>query len=179
MASAIPIPIRREIVSRHQQGETLRSIAKELDYSYWGVRKIWRAYRDQGEPGLAISYAHSGRSGVRSERLIYRAAVWLKRHHPGWGAGVIRVMLQERYPLKQLPHQRTIERWLRAQQLSVPPTVHPQPQRERAQVVHQTWQLDATSHQRLADGTPASWLSLVDEHSGALLESRAFPPVHL
>lgn len=179
MASAIPVPIRREIVARHQQGETLHEIAEALGFSFWGVRKIWRAYRDHAAAGLTIGYPRSGRSGVRSERLVYRAAVWLKRHHPGWGAGLIRVMLQERYPNKRLPHKRTFERWFRAQQLSIPPTVHPQPERIRAQCVHQTWQLDATSHQQLADGTPASWLSLVDEHSGALLESRAFPPVHL
>jgi|GEM_PF-4788900 len=31
----------------------------------------------------------------------------------------------------------------------------------------------------LADGTPVSWLSLIDEHRGTVLESRAFSPIRL
>lgn len=171
--------MRREIVQRHQQGEALCHIAEALQLSIWGVRKIWRQYRDWGEEGLAIRYPNSGPRGPRSTRLIYRAALWLKRRHPRWGAGLIRIILQERYPSQRLPHQRTLQRWFRQQQLSVPPTKHPPVERHRAEYVHQSWQLDATSHQRLADGTPASWITLIDEHSGALLEIRAFPPVCL
>ncbi|MBD2030946.1 hypothetical protein H6F55_13205 [Phormidium sp. FACHB-322] len=179
MTSVIPVPLRREIVRRHEAGETLSGIAQQLKLSVWGVRKIWRQYRDKGEAGLAIRYQYSGRSGPRGERLIYRAAVWLKRRHPRWGAGLIRVLLAERYPQAVIPHQRTLQRWFRQQRLSVPPMRHPPVERHRAERVHEVWQLDVTSHQRLADGTPVSWLSLIDEHSGAVLESRAFPPIRL
>lgn len=179
MTTVIPVPLRREIVTRHQAGEPLSKIAQQLNLSVWGVRKIWRQYRDNGEAGLAIRYGQSGRSGLRGERLIYRAAVWLKRRHPGWGAGLIRVLLAERYPQAVIPHQRTLQRWFRQQQLSVPPMRRPPVERHRAERVHDVWQLDATSHQRLADGTPVSWISLVDEHSGAVLESRAFSPIRL
>jgi len=178
MTRVIPVPIRREIVERHQQGETLNEIAQALQLSYWGVRKIWRQYRKEPTGGLSIGYGNSGRHGQRYSRKIYRCAMWLKRRHPSWGASFIRVILNERYGNESLPHPRTLQRWFRAQHLSVPRTHHPVTERVRAQVVHQIWQLDATSHQRLADGTPASWISLVDEHSGALLSSRAFPPVH-
>lgn len=175
----IPVPMRREIVERHQRGEPLSKIAAALQLSFWGVRQIWRQYRASGDAGLTIHYDQSGCRGPRSERLIYRAAVWLKRRHPGWGAGLIWVLLRERYPTVPLPHRRTLQRWFRQQQLSVPRMAHPPVERHRAASVHQTWQLDATSHQRLADGTPASWISVIDEYSGALLESRAFPPVRL
>jgi len=179
MTNVIPVPLRRDIVTRHQAGEPFSEIAQQLRLSVWGVRKIWRQYRDQGEAGLAIRYRQSGRSGPRAERKIYRAAVWLKRRHRGWGAGLIRVLLAERYPQAVIPHQRTLQRWFRHQHLSVPPMRCPPVERHRAERVHDVWQLDATSHQRLADGTPVSWISLIDEHSGALLESHPFPPIRL
>jgi len=178
MASAIPVPVRREIIERHQRGETLSQIAHALSLSYWGVRQIWRQYREAGEAGLALHVQRSGRRGPRCSRLIYRAALWLKRHHRGWGAGLIRVLLNERYPNQVLPHRRTLQRWFASHQLTQVPPQHPPVPREWAQQVHQVWQLDATSHIRLADGSPASWLSLIDEYSGALLMSEAFPPVH-
>lgn len=178
MTRVIPVPIRREIVTRHQQGEPLKAIAQSLQLSYWGVRKIWRQHRREPTHGLSIGYANSGRRGHRCSHKLYRCAIWLKRRHPSWGASFILVILKERYESESLPHPRTLQRWFQAQHLSIPKTHHPVTERVRAQSVHQTWQLDATSHQRLADGTPASWISLVDEHSGALLESRAFPPVH-
>lgn len=179
MTRVIPVPVRREIIERHRQGETLSEIAQCLSLSYWGVRQIWRVYRDQGESGLAIRYTDSGCRGVRGDRLIYRGALWLKRRHPKWGGGFIRVVLQQRYPDRRVPHARTLQRWFAQHQLQ---PLRPQHRREtcpRAHQVHQTWQLDATSHLRLQDGAPVSWLSLSDEYSGGLLQSIAFPPIRL
>ena len=179
MAKAIAVPIRHEIIERHQQGETLAAIAGSLSLSYWGVRQIWRRYRDRGEAGLALRGEGRLRRGFGCERLIYRSALWLKRHHRGWGAGLIRVVLRQRYQALWVPHERTLQRWFRQQHLNPLREQHPPVTRERAQQVHQVWQLDATSHQQLADGTPASWISLIDEHSGALLQSEVFPPLRL
>lgn len=179
MAHAIPVPIRREIIERHQRGETLAEIADTLTLSFWGVRQIWRHYRKLGEAGLALHPERSIRRGPRCERVIYRSALWLKRHHRGWGAGLIRVLLQQRYPDVPVPHARTLQRWFRMHQLNPVRAQRAPVERERATHVHQVWQLDATSHVRLADGSPASWISLIDEYSGALLQSEAFPPLHL
>ncbi|MGJ3245206.1 MAG: hypothetical protein ACFE0I_04220 [Elainellaceae cyanobacterium] len=179
MAHAIPVPIRREIIERHQQGETIAAIADGLSLSFWGVRQIWRHYRKYGEAGLALHRERSVRYGPRCARVIYRSALWLKRRHRSWGAGLIRVLLQQRYPDSPLPHPRTFQRWFRAHQLNPVRAQRPSVVRERATHVHQVWQLDAASHVRLADGSPASWISLIDEYSGALLQSEAFPPLHL
>ena len=179
MTQVIPVPVRQEIVERHHRGETLTEIAQALSLSFWGVRRIWRQYQAAGADALALHYDQSGQRGYRYERLIYRAAIWLKRHHPKWGAGFIRVILQQRYPTHKLPHPRTLQRWFRQHQLNPQRVQRPAVIRERAARVHQIWQLDATSHLYLADGTPASWIALIDEYSGALLQSRAFPPLHL
>ncbi len=64
MTSVIPVPLRREIVTRHQAGETLSGIAQQLRLSVWGVRKIWRQYRDKGEAGLASAIGRVGAAGL-------------------------------------------------------------------------------------------------------------------
>ena len=179
MSSVIPVPVRRFIVEQHLKGESLKSIADELCLSVSGVRKIWRRYRNDGDAGLRIGYGHSGRRGVRGDRRIYRCAVWLKRRHPKWGAVLIHLKLQERYPQRHLPHPRIFQRWFRQLQLNYRETRKPPVESARAKAVHEVWQLDATSHQRLADGTPASWIALVDEYSGGMLQSVVFPPVRL
>ena len=179
MSSVIPVPVRRFIVERHLKGESLRSIANELCLSVSGVRKIWRRYRDHGDAGLIIGYGQSGRRGLRSDRLIYRCAVWLKRRHPGWGAVLIHLKLKERYPKREIPHPRTFQRWFRQLQLNYREVRKPIVESAKAEAVHEVWQLDATSHQRLADDTPASWVTLVDEYSGGMLQSVVFPPVCL
>ena len=51
MPRALPVPIREEIVRRHQQGEELAVIAVELGLSYHTVRQIWRLYRTRGADG--------------------------------------------------------------------------------------------------------------------------------
>jgi transposase len=179
MTTAISHPIRQEIVERHQRGDSLSQIATALNLSYWTVRQLWRQYRDQGMAGLSCQYARCGRRGLRHEGRWYRASVWLKRHHPSWGAGLIRVLLQERYG-SALPHVRTLQRWFTRAGVARP---HRRGHRsvsppfERASQVHQVWQLDATSHLRLEDGTGVSWISVTDEYSGALLDSVVFSPV--
>ncbi|MBL1178887.1 helix-turn-helix domain-containing protein [Pantanalinema sp. GBBB05] len=180
MPTAIERPIRQLIVERHEQGTTLNEIATTLRLSYWSVRRIWRQYRQHGQAGLETRYARCGHHGVRSERQIYRAAIWLKRRHPGWGAGLIRVILAQRYSPNRLPHERTLQRWFvqaGVQRSRLRHHRYRSGEQARAQSVHQVWQLDATSHMHLADGSDASWLSVTDEYSGALLDSIVFPPV--
>lgn len=178
MPSAIAVPIRQKIVDQRQQGDTIAKIAASLDLSYWSVRTIVRRYRDQGDAGIVPNYQNCGASTPRHSQHVYRASLWLKRRHPNWGAGLILVMLKERWPTQTMPSERTVQRWFKQQGLSrsVPRRLAPR-KREGARFVHEVWQLDATSHQRLADGSGVSWLSLVEEVSGAHLFSQVFPPL--
>lgn len=86
MPRAVPLPVRRQIAERHRAGEPLAAIAADLGLSPWTVRKLWRRARDGGDAGLAPAYARCGRPGPRASARIYRAAGWLRRRHPGWGA---------------------------------------------------------------------------------------------
>jgi transposase len=180
MPCAIAVPIRQQIIEYRHQGMSIAQIATTLGLSYWSVRTIVRRYRDQGASGLKPNYQNCGLRAIHFSQRMYRGALWLKRHHPRWGAGLIRVLLQERWDDSPIPSERTLQRWFQQTGLSPPSGLSGVPSSERtaARWVHEVWQLDGTSHQRLADGTGASWLTLVDEASGAHLASRAFPPLH-
>lgn len=176
MPRALPVPQRRLIVERIGHGEPIAAVAEDLGLSYWTVRTLWRRYRDRGREALTPDYDRCGHPGVRGSRLIYRAAIWLRRRHPGWGAELIRTILGERYPDEPLPAARTLRRWFAAQGLSRPPRPPRQPPPPRATVPHATWQMDAKEQISLADGTRVSWLAITDEASGAILEAAVFPP---
>ena len=177
MPQAIAVSIREVIVERHSQGESLAKIGEELGISYWTVRGIWRRYRDRGEAGLRPDYERCKRSGPRSSRLVYRAACGLKRQHPGWGAGLIRLLIQAQWPSEGVPHERTLQRWFRAEGVQAPRRPRtPGKNWSRGQVPHEVWEMDAKEHIRLANGEEVSWLLISDEKSGAQLEATVFPP---
>jgi len=176
MPRALPMPLREAIVEQHRAGETFPAIAAALHLSPWSVRKIWRRYRDLGPARLAPDYDRCGPREPHSPRLLYRAALWLRRRHPTWGAPVIRVLLQKRWPEASVPHERTLQRWFRRHPLLPPPRQLPPQNPARGVEPHEVWQMDAKEKVRLQDGSQASWLTLVDEASGALAAAEVFPP---
>ena len=110
--------------------------------------------------------------------LIYRAALWLKRCHPDWGAVLIQMSVQDRYKDVAVPSERTLQRWFKAKQLYKPKSRFPLLQSPPpAHQVHDTWQIDAKEKLHLGSGQKASYLSVVDEYSGALLKAAVFPPL--
>jgi hypothetical protein len=176
MPCAIPQPLREEIVSRHQAGETLAGIALDLKLCYRSVRGIWQRYRQRGAAGLPPDYARCGRPGPRGAPELYAAALAAKRAHPRWGGTLIRLHLGEQFPAQPLPSVRTLQEWFRQAGLQTPRNRRPSAPRTRAREVHAVWQLDGKEGMRLADGTPTVTLTLVDEASGAVLSTAAFPP---
>jgi hypothetical protein len=176
MPQAIPVPVRQTIVSHHEAGEPLSAIAARLHLSPWSVRQIWRRYRDGGAARLVPDYARCGPREPHTPRCLYRAALWLRRRHPTWGAVVIRLALQQHWPTAPLPHERTLQRWFRRAHLLPPPRQLPPQNPARGQAPHQVWQMDAKEKVRLGNGSQASWLTLVDEASGGLIAAEVFPP---
>lgn len=174
MPTALATTIRRRIVEAHLAGESLTAIAERENVSYSCVRTYWRRYREDGFEGLSPDYQNCGRR-ARSD-LIYRAARYLKYRHRGWGAPLIQLKLKQRYPNAQLPSVRTLQRWFKRAHLRPLKKQLPKPTRQWAQAVHEVWQIDAKEQLTLDDGTKACYLSVTDEHSGALLESPLFPP---
>jgi hypothetical protein len=103
----------------------------------------------------------------------------MKREHPTWGAGLIRLELLARFPDQPLPKERAIQRWFRAAGLQPRRAQGPPVERERGKEPHAVWEVDAKERMHLADGSPTSVLTMTDEASGALLGVTPFPPLSL
>lgn len=179
MPAPLPFPLRRQIVQRHQQGETLTAIAQQLQVPPSTVRDWWRRFRDHGEAGLQTHYARCGPKQPKAGLAIHEAALTLKRQHPQWGAGLIRLQLAEQFPGQKLPQVRAIQRWFHAAGLQPARAKRPPMERQRGKEPHEVWEIDAKERMRLADGSGTSVLTVTDEASGALLGATPFPPVSL
>lgn len=176
MPRAIPYPIRQTIIQRHQAGQSLATIAQELQLNYRTVRSLWHRYCAAGQSALAPSYDQCGPQQRAFPITVQSAAQAFKHDHPRWGAGLIHLQLRKQFPDQPLPSWRTLQRWWK--QAGLQPARHRSPplRRYRGQQPHEVWELDAKERIRLQDGSWSSVVSVVDEASGALLCARAFPP---
>jgi len=177
MPRPLSVPLRQEIVRRHQQGLPLTQIAADLAIPYGTVRKIWRLYRQQGLERLTPDYGGLGRPVPPSTQELLRIACDLKRDHPTWGAGLIRLKLRKHAHDAPIPSIRNLQvafvragvhrpRRRRAPAVVVPQAVHP----------HEVWQVDAVENVPLATGQRICWLTVTDEASGAILATEVSPP---
>lgn len=178
MPAALPVPLREQMVRLHEQGHLLVDIAQQLNVRYATLGCWWRRYKKEGTAGLKPRYDRCGRRGPR-DPAVQQAALALRREHPTWGAGRLRVELRQQFPDRPLPQVRAVQRWLRAAGLQPVRAQHPPVPRQRGRAVHEVWEVDAKEQIRLADGSGSSVLAAVDEASGALLEATPFPPVPL
>ena len=126
MPAAIDRALRVKLVQAHAEGRSYASLAREHNLAYNTVRSICIRYSAEGEAGLQPRYAACGPKTVNHDRLIYRAACALKRAHPGWGAALIRLHLDERYGQDyRIPALRTLQLWFSKRDLkpaeSAPP----------------------------------------------------------
>lgn len=166
---------RREIIVRHEQGESLASIARSLRRSYDAVRRIYQRSVETGR--LTPAYERCKQSEVRHAVGIYQAAIAMKAAHGGWGAGLILTELRDQYPAEVLPSVRTLQRWFRrAGVQKVGGDQVPKVKVRRGKVPHEVWAMDAKEDMQLADGSSVSWLTITDEGSGAILSTTLFPP---
>src|SRR5439155_982621 len=117
MPVPLPYPLRQQIVQCHQQGEPLAAIAQLLGVPPSTVRDWWRRFRDHGAAGLQTHYDRSAPQGPKAAPALHQGALAMKREHPGWGAGLIRLELAKQFPGQYLPQVRAIQRWFRAAHL--------------------------------------------------------------
>jgi len=176
MPAPLPIEMRRQIVERHEQGESLRSVSAELKLSYSTVKNIWAYWRGNGT--LQPNYEQAKQTGTRQYSAVYDMSLQLKRDHPTWGAGLIHLQLEKIYPDQALPSVRTLQRWFRMAGIGRSPKVQKRKSLaiRRGHTVHEVWAVDAKEKIRLSDGSKASWLTMTDEASGAILHSESFSP---
>jgi transposase len=177
MPRSLPVPVRQAIWRRYQDGQDGSTIAKALGLAARTVRKLIRRFRLGGQASVTPSYDRCGVGTPKLSEPIVQAAVGLRREHPSWGAGLIRVLLRRQRPGDPPPAERTLQRWFRRAGLSAaPPGRRPAANPCRAERPHEVWQMDAAEQVTLKTGQRVSWLRLVDECSGAVLLTVVFPP---
>ena len=178
MARAVPVPVRQALLRRWQRGQTLAEIAHALMLPRRTVRRLLHHLRDAryAEEALAPGYQRCGWHRPWPNAELFHAALEMRRQHGGWGATLIRIMLQERWPRQPLPSTRTLQRWFtRAGLGPTPKGRHPQTHTQRACQPHEVWQMDAVERLPLRPGCPeVSWLRITDEFTGAILHTKVF-----
>lgn len=138
-----------------------------------------RRFAERGHSGLEPDYGRCATKTLPTKSDEFQKAIEMREQHPTWGGGLIRVLLQEQGHAG-CASERTLQRWFQRSTLApAPPGRRPDSDARRARQPHEVWQMDAVDQLRLASGKQVSWLRLVDECSGAVLQTTIFPPALL
>ena len=178
MGRAISVPQRQVIFQRTGLGHQADDIADDLGLNSKTVRTLMARFGKAGAAGITPGYARCGLNQARQSDVdLIGEVITMRRQHPTWGAGIIRVVLAEQHPDRTLPSERAILRAFAKAGLNPAPAGrrHGGPG-HRAERPHETWQVDAADQMKLAGTAQASWLRVVDECTGAVLETAVFPP---
>ena len=176
MPAPTPLPLRRALWHRARQGESVATIAQALGLPPRTVRRLrLRALQQPAHPP-SPNYAPCGRRPNPATDALRAQLLDLRRNHPTWGAGLLHVLLQRQQPTQLLPSPRTFRRWLHAAGFGPAPAGRRRAGAAlpRADQPHQVWQIDASEGIRLRSGQLVSWLRLVDECTGAVLQTKVF-----
>src|SRR5947209_18765122 len=110
MPVAIPFSVRKMIVREKSKGSSLASISEKHHLSYSTVCRIYQRYQREGTRAMMPRFSNCGIKKLSPQQALFRrAALWLKRLHPKWGAAFIKVQLERRYH-KRLPCTRSLQR---------------------------------------------------------------------
>ena len=176
MATPIPLPVRQRLWQLAQQGLATDLLATRLHLSLRTVQHLLRRFRNAAG-ALAPAYRPGPGRPVWAGSGLREEAQALRQQHPRWGAGYIRVRLRLASPDRPLPSERTLRRWFEPLHLpAAAPGPQPQAEARRAVLPHAVWQMDAADQLRLRSGQGVCWLRLVDECSGAFLQTVVSPP---
>jgi Helix-turn-helix domain len=177
MPRPLPVPTRQVIWLRLQDGQEPAAIAEALGLEPRTVRRLVARFRQGGRDAVAPASDRCGAATPRPAESLGQAAVALRRDHPTWGAGLIRVILGHRLLGDPLPSVRALQRWFRRADLAPAPVGRrPAADARRARRPHEVWQMDAAELVKLRSGQLVCWLRIVDECSGAVLWTAVFPP---
>src|SRR5512147_1085480 len=177
MPRPIPVPVRQAIWRRLCDGQDGPTLAAALGLAPRTVRGLIRRFRLKGQAAVMPAYGGCGAATPKPPEARVQAALSLRRDHPSWGSGLIRVMLRRRHPRDPLPAVRTLQRWfLRAGLAPASAGRRPKAETRRAERPHEVWQMDAAEQVPLQTGQKVSWLRIADECSGGVLRTDVFPP---
>jgi hypothetical protein len=177
MPRPISIPVRQAIWRRLLDGQDGPTIAAALGLAPRTVRHLIRRFRQGGQAAVMPASDRCGAATPKPSEALVQAALSLRREHPSWGAGLIRVRLRRRHPHQAPPAARSLQRWfLRAGLAPAPAGRRPAAESRRAARPHEVWPMDAAEQVPLQTGQRVSWLRIAEEWSGGVLWTAVFPP---
>src|SRR5258708_22441989 len=112
MPAPLALPVRRILWQRFQRGQSASVIADALALPVRTVRHLLQRCRTQGLQGLSPAYDACGRKRAPAAETLRDQVCALRRDHPTWGAGLLRVLLQRDQPGTPIAAVRTLQRWL-------------------------------------------------------------------
>lgn len=178
MGQATSLLHREQILALQSQGIAPKAISEQLSLPYGTVKHLCRKFKSCASNGIGPNYANCGRKAAVSKERVKIWALELRQQHPKWGAPRIRVELQLSgglYSQEELVSIRTLQRLFRKKGFSPVRAQSGQPAIGRSLAPHNIWEVDAKERFRLSDGTPACYLTIADEKTGAWLEAPVFP----
>ena len=181
MGQATNLALRERILELRQQGVTIKSIGEQLSLPFSTTKNLCRRFREKGAAGLPPDYSNCGTKAASRFAHNKEQALRQRAQHPNWGAPRIRVEMQLSADGQagndcHQPSIRTLQKWYRASGLYKPRRQGAGPTIGRSTAPHNIWEVDAKENLALADGSPACYLTIGDEKTGAWLEAVVFPP---
>ena len=179
--SLCPAPFRSHSVTsffrRWQQHPDPREVAAQFPVSLRTVQRLFARFARRGAAAVAPDYHRCGqRQPGQTPLPLVQDICQTRRNHPRWGADMIRLELEDRYAAP--PCARTLRRHLRQAGLQPAPagrtSAAEYPHVPRATRPHQGWQTDACEELHLQGNRRAGWLRIVDECTGAFLQTTVF-----
>jgi transposase len=141
------------------------------------VQRLFARFERRGAAAVVPDYHRCGQAqAAPTPPQLVQQVCQTRREHPRWGSEMIRLELAEHYDT--LPSARTLRRHLHRAGLQPAPAgrtpAAEHPRVARAQRPHQGWQTDASEELRLRGPQRVCWLRIVDECSGAFLQTFVF-----
>ena len=103
MPRAIPFPVRQAIWQRFRDGQDVSALAAAFGLAPRTVRHLLSRFQRGGLDALAASYDACGLATPKPAHALVQAVLQMRRDHPTWGAGLIRVMLHRQRPDSATP----------------------------------------------------------------------------
>lgn len=166
---------RQEAIRRWQAGEKKSYISRSLEVDYNTLLGWIKRFISEGPTGLHVKYSACGRKPSAPAEALERAKE-LRKAHPDWGGGYIRLNLLRELPGEKVPGERQLQRQLRRAGLGVSRTRLPSVAADWAKRAFERVQVDAKERLRTKDGRECCYLNFIDEHTGAELDAFVFPP---
>jgi hypothetical protein len=180
MPRFIPVATRHAVFNAHLSGLGTAQLAARYQLPPRTIRSLVSQGLAQNGVFAPPKYP-CGLAASSFTPTLHQQILGLRQQHPRWGSVLIRLALEDLHAADEfpeaLPSAATIRRWLNQAGLAPARSGRKAEPRQRSCTPHEVWQVDAADQMRLLNGQLVSWLRLVDECSGAVLQTIVFATV--